>query len=170
MAIDRKDELLFSIRKIIRAVDLHSKVLLKEHGLTGPQLMILTEIGKSNELNVTEIARHVSLSQATVTTILDRLEHQGFIVRKRGQTDKRKVYIEASEKTRAIVDSRPSLLQVDFVDRFNRLQQWEQSLILSSFQRVAAMMDAETLETDSPMHESPAIPAIAPRRDLDSGR
>ena len=151
MAIDRKHELLFNIRKIIRAVDLHSKVLLKKYGLTGPQLMILTEIGNSNELNVTEIAKHVSLSQATVTTILDRLEHQGFIVRKRGLTDKRKVYIEASEKTRAIVDSRPSLLQVDFVDRFNRLQQWEQSLILSSFQRVAAMMDGETLGTDSPV-------------------
>jgi len=145
MENDRSNELLSSIRKIIRAVDLHSKVLFKKFGLTGPQLMILYKIGKSNELSVTQIARQISLSQATVTTILDRLEQQGFINRIRGQSDKRKVYIEASEKTQAILDSKPSLLQADFVDRFSRLEEWEQSLLLSSLQRIAAMMDAQHL-------------------------
>jgi DNA-binding MarR family transcriptional regulator len=149
MAVDRSDELLASIRKIIRAVDLHSKVLLKRYGLTGPQLMILHEIGKSNELIVTEIAKQISLSQATVTTILDRLEQQGFIVRKRGQSDKRKVYIEASDKTRAILANKPSLLQSGFIDRFNRLKDWEQNLLLSSLQKIAAMMEAEGLEVES---------------------
>jgi DNA-binding MarR family transcriptional regulator len=149
MATDRSDELLASIRKIIRAVDLHSKVLLKKYGLTGPQLMILNEIGKSSELMVTEIAKQISLSQATVTTILDRLEHQGFIMRKRGQSDKRKVYIEASEKTKEILASKPSLLQADFIDRFTRLKDWEQTLLLSSLQRVASMMEAEELESVS---------------------
>jgi DNA-binding MarR family transcriptional regulator len=149
MGVDRSDELLASIRKIIRAVDLHSKVLLKKHGLTGPQLLVLHEIGKSNELIVTEIAKQISLSQATVTTILDRLEQQGFIVRKRGQSDKRKVYIEASEKTKDILASRPSLLQADFIDRFDRLKDWEQTLLLSSLQRIASMMESEGLEVES---------------------
>jgi DNA-binding MarR family transcriptional regulator len=149
MGVDRTDELLTSIRKIIRAVDLHSKVLLKKYGLTGPQLMILHEIGNSNELIVTEIAKHISLSQATVTTILDRLEQQGFINRKRGQSDKRKVYIEASDKTQAILASKPSLLQADFIDRFNRLEDWEQTLLLSSLQRIASMMEVEKLTVES---------------------
>jgi DNA-binding MarR family transcriptional regulator len=111
--------------------------------------MILHEIGKSNELIVTEIAKQISLSQATVTTILDRLEQQGFIVRKRGQSDKRKVYIEASDKTRAILENKPSLLQADFIHRFNRLKDWEQNLLLSSLQKIAAMMEAEELEEES---------------------
>jgi len=148
MKTDKSDELLRSIRKIIRAVDLHSKVLLKKYGLTGPQLMILNEIGKSSELSVTEIAKHISLSQATVTTILDRLEQQGFIVRKRGQSDKRKVYIEASEKTKDILASKPSLLQSGFIDRFNRLEDWEQTLLLSSLQRTASLMDSGQLEPE----------------------
>jgi len=155
MGTDRSDELLSSIRKIIRSIDLHSKVLLKKYGLTGPQLMILSEIGKSKDLSVSEIAKHISLSQATVTTILDRLEHQGFIVRKRGQSDKRKVYIEASEKTQAILDSKPSLLQVDFVNRFNRLKDWEQSFLLSSLQRIASMMGAEELDVEPLLSNEP---------------
>ncbi len=146
MRTERSDELLANIRRIIRAVDLHSKVLLKKYGLTGPQLMILKEIGKSNQLSVSEIAKHISLSQATVTNILSRLEQQGFVTRIKGQSDKRKVYIEASEKTRKILDSKPSLLQTEFVNRFNRLKDWEQSLLLSSLQRIASMMDAEDLD------------------------
>jgi DNA-binding MarR family transcriptional regulator len=148
METDRSAELLTSIRKIIRAVDLHSKVLLKKYGLTGPQLMILNEIGKSNELIVTEIAKHISLSQATVTTILDRLELQGFIVRKRGQSDKRKVYIKASQKTKDILASKPNLLQADFIARFAHLKDWEQTLLLSSLQRIASMMDSGQLEAE----------------------
>ena len=155
MGTDRSDEIVSSIRKIIRAVDVHSKVLLKKYGLTGPQLMILTEIGKASELSVTEIAKHISLSQATVTTILDRLEQQGFILRKRGQGDKRKVYIEASEKTQRILESKPSLLQVDFVNRFNRLKDWEQSLLLSSLQRIASMMEVEKLGAESLLSGEP---------------
>jgi len=148
MGADKSDELLASIRKIIRAQDLHSKVLLKKYGLTGPQLMILNEIGKSNELIVTEIAKKISLSQATVTTILDRLEQQGFIARKRGQSDKRKVYIEASEKTKKILASRPNLLQAGFIERFARLKDWEQTLLLSSLQRIASMMQADEMAVE----------------------
>ena len=145
MGTNRSDELLASIRKIIRAQDLHSKVLLKKYGLTGPQLMILHEIDKSNELIVTEIAKKISLSQATVTTILDRLEQQGFIARKRGLSDKRKVYIEASDKTKEILAGRPNLLQADFIERFARLKDWEQTLLLSSLQRIASMMEADEM-------------------------
>jgi DNA-binding MarR family transcriptional regulator len=149
MGTDKSDELLTSIRKIIRAVDLHSKVLSKKYGLTGPQLMVLSQIGKSNELIATEIAKQISLSQATVTTILDRLEQQGFITRKRGQIDKRKVYIEASQQSKDILASKPSLLQADFITCFNRLKDWEQSLLLSSLQRIASMMDSGQMENES---------------------
>ena len=149
MGTDKSDELLLSIRKIIRAVDLHSKVLLKKYGLTGPQLIVLNEIGKSSYLSVTEIAKHISLSQATVTIILDRLEQQSFIIRKRSQSDKRKVHIEVSEKARRTLSSKPSLLQVDFVNRFNRLKDWEQYLLLSSIQRVASMMEVTELDDES---------------------
>jgi hypothetical protein len=34
------EQILISLRRIIRAVDLHSRLLLQQHGLTGPQLAI----------------------------------------------------------------------------------------------------------------------------------
>ena len=153
--MDKSDELLSSIRRIIRAIDVHSKNLLKNYGMTGPQLLILKRIDESEFLSVSEIAKNVSLSQATVTNILARLEHQGYIIRHRGEADKRKVYIETSEKARRILESKPSLLQTVFVDRFNRLKDWEQSLLLSSLQRIASLMDADDLEAEPHLFREP---------------
>ena len=136
------DELISSIRRIIRAVDVHSRDLHKTYGMTGPQLTILKAIHESGNLNVSEIASNISLSQATVTNILMRLEQQGYLTRRRSGSDRRKVYIEVSEKARALLESTPSLLQKGFLERFNRLEDWEQTLLLSSLQRIAAMMDA----------------------------
>ena len=142
MTPDRCDELVTSIRRIIRAVDVHSKDLHKNYGMTGPQLTILKAINESPELSVSEIAASISLSQATVTNILSRLEQQGFLTRRKSISDKRKVYIEPSEKTQRMLEATPSLLQKDFLDKFSRLKDWEQTLLLSSLQRIAAMMDA----------------------------
>lgn len=151
MSIGKSDEIISEIRKIIRAVDIHSKSLSKTYGLTGPQLMILTDIGKHGDVTVTELARQVSLSQATVTSILGRLEQRNLVTRERGQTDKRKVYLKITEHGNNILASNPSLLQVDFVRRFNRLEDWEQSLLISSLQRIALMMGA---------HEEAIIPLL----------
>jgi DNA-binding MarR family transcriptional regulator len=146
MTTEKSDELLSSIRRIIRAVDVHSKNLLKQYGITGPQLIILKEIGRSQLISVSDLARKVSLSQATVTNILVRLEQQGYLQRRKGEGDKRKVYMDISDKTRRIIESNPSLLQLTFVKKFQNLADWEQSLLLSSLQRIASMMDAQDLD------------------------
>ena len=44
------DDVLIAIRRIIQSVDLHSKHLVKQFGLTGPQLIVLREISQSGEI------------------------------------------------------------------------------------------------------------------------
>lgn len=135
------DKLVSSIRRIIRAVDIHSRDLLKRYGLTGPQLTILRAINESPDLSVSKLATTVSLSQATVTNILSRLEHAGYLTRSRGSSDKRKVYLAVTEKSRRILEGTPKLLRKDFLEKFFALKDWEQTLLLSSLQRIATMMD-----------------------------
>lgn len=143
---DSSNHVLKVLRKIIRAVDVQSKQLVKEYGLTGPQILILKELHTEKNVTVGEIAANVDLSQPTVTNILDRLENRGFISRSRSNVDKRRVNIKIEEKGLRILDMNPSLLQEHFVRRFKKLPDWEQSAILSSLQRVAAMMDAADIE------------------------
>jgi DNA-binding MarR family transcriptional regulator len=140
------DQVLIALRQIIRAIDLHSKKLERESGLTGPQLLVMQIIFEEGPLTSGGLARSVSLSQATVTTILDRLEKKGYLTRERDTEDKRKVWVQLSGEGKKVLQHAPTLLQESFVSSFAQLKDWEQSLILSSLQRVASMMQASELE------------------------
>ena len=71
--LNKSDEVLKTLRRIIRVIDLHSKKLVQKYGLTGPQMLVLKELLSLNELPVSVLAKNVSLSHATVTSMLDRL-------------------------------------------------------------------------------------------------
>jgi DNA-binding MarR family transcriptional regulator len=140
--LDLSDSVVSTLRQIVRAIDLQSKKLTKKYGLTGPQLIILKEIYKSPEAPISEIAKNVSLSQATVTSILDRLCQQEFAKRKRSVEDKRKVTIGLTGKAIEVLNKNPQLLQDEFAEEFEKLALWEKNMLLSSLQRLAEMMDA----------------------------
>ncbi|MES9830988.1 MAG: MarR family transcriptional regulator [Candidatus Thiodiazotropha sp. LLP2] len=140
------DQVLIALRQIIRAIDLHSKKLERESGLTGPQLLIMQIIHEEGPVTSSVLARSVSLSQATVTTILDRLEKKAYLTRERDNKDKRKVWISLSDAGRQVLRNAPTLLQEHFINSFEEMKEWEQSLLLSSLQRIASMMQASDLE------------------------
>lgn len=140
------DQVLVALRRVIRATDLHSKRLSKHAGLTGPQLLIMRTIRDLGEVTIGTIAEQVSLSQATVTTILDRLEHRDLVYRVRSTRDKRKVHAHLTEKGEDILARAPNPLQEDFIEKYQSLEEWEQTMILSSLQRVANMMNADDID------------------------
>lgn len=147
-----EQELLIALRRIIRAIDLHSKKLNRESGLTGPQLIILQTIQSLPEVTPKRLAQEVTLSQGTVTVILDRLTARGLVERVRSETDRRSYHLTLSEEGAEVLRLAPALLQNEFIDRFSQLEQWEQTQILSSVQRVAVMMDAVDIDA-APMLE-----------------
>ena len=143
--LNDSDTVVSTLRQIIRAIDLQSKKLTKRYGITGPQLIVLKEIHKGSDRPISVIAREVSLSQATVTSILDRLEQQGFAQRHRSSQDKRKVNILLTEKSQKILNTNPSLFQDEFTDEFEKLAEWEKHMILSSLKRLVTMLNAEKI-------------------------
>ena len=146
-------EVIVALRRIIRAIELHSHRLAKQFGLTGPQLLVLSEVAAGNALTAGEAARKVHLSQATVTIIVDRLVEQGFLVRSGDEADRRRVYLAVTEKARSLLGAHPSFLQDRFVERFERLEEPEKEKLLSSLRQVAEMMDAD---------EAPVLPDRLP--------
>lgn len=137
---------LVSLRRIIRAVDCHSRALAQKHGLTGPQLVVLGELASAGETRVGELARKISLSHATVSGVLDRLEKRGLVRRTRGGSDRRSVTVALTEAGRAAHGKAPPLLQEDFLAKFGKLNEGEQTQILSALQLVASMMAADKLD------------------------
>ncbi|MCR9258834.1 MAG: MarR family transcriptional regulator [Pseudomonadaceae bacterium] len=140
------DQVLVALRKIIRATDLHSRKLGKETGLTTPQLVVMRAVEQQERPVATEIAHSVSLSQATVTNILNRLESHGLIQRSRSARDKRRININLTTQGKNLLEAAPQPLQEDFIERFGALELWERHQLLASLERLASMMDAEHLD------------------------
>lgn len=158
--MEKYEELLVSIRRVIRAIDLHSKQLNKTTGLTGPQLLIMQELGRFEGVMASQVAKNINLSAATVTTILDRLESKDLIERVRSSEDKRRVSLFLTEEGKNKLIDAPPPLQDHFIRQFCDINEWEQSQLLSSMQRIAVMMDAEDLDAAPVLEIAPLHTAI----------
>lgn len=151
-------DVLISLRRIIRATDLQSKRMVKSCGLTIPQVMVLRAIYSLGDVTVKRISDDVSLSQATVTTILNRLEDKKFVERVRSTLDKRVVNARLTVSGQEVLASAPPLLHEKFIKRFEALEEWEKTQVLSSLQRVATMMDAESIDAAPMLDIDPPAP------------
>lgn len=141
-----EDQIVAAIRRIMRAVDLHSRHLVEKHGLTGPQLAALHEANRMGKVSTGALARAVHLSQPTLTGILDRLERRGLIERSRDSKDRRTVNVALNSAGQRVLFNAPSLLQDRFRRELSKLEQWEQTQMLATLQRIATMMDADIIE------------------------
>jgi DNA-binding MarR family transcriptional regulator len=140
------EQVLIAIRRIIRAIDIQSRLLLERYGLTGPQLVVLRALAERAEVSVGELARHIHLSQATTTGVLDRLEKRGLVTRQRSALDRRRMLVRATPQAEQLLQQKPTFLQEQFLRKFDKLHDWEQMQILSSLQRMVAMMEAESID------------------------
>ena len=144
--MEKYDELFISIRKIIRAIDLRSKKLSKEAGITGPQLLILQELQRIDGITAKDVSTNIHLSQATVTSILDRLEAKLFIQRVRSDSDRRRVALYLTDDGKQALLNAPQPIEDSFVEKFSALKDWEQYQLISSVEHIADMMGASEID------------------------
>ena len=144
--MEKHEEVLVALRRVMRAVDIHSRRLERELGLSGPQLVVLSTLDTLGEVPMGRLARAIHISQATATSLVDRLQSKGLAARTRSAEDGRRVLVRLTPAGRRLLSRAPPPLQEDFVQRFRELADWEQNQILSSLQRLAQMMDAEGLD------------------------
>ncbi|MEN8159906.1 MAG: MarR family winged helix-turn-helix transcriptional regulator [Myxococcota bacterium] len=156
-----EDEIVSSLRRIVRAIDLQSRRMVDQCGLTGPQIVVLREARRLSGSSVSALARAVSLGQPTVSGILDRLEAQGLVRRDRSTQDRRANVVTVTPKGARVLRQAPSLLQDRFRSELSRLEEWERTQILALLQRLASMMDAESIDA-APMLETGTLTRSAP--------
>ncbi len=156
---DLSEEILATLRQISRAMSIYSKSLEKHYGLTSPQLIILQELSHDDYIAIGEIARKISLSQATVTDIIDRLITKGLVTRTKNNLDRRQVLIKITPDGKSIISKKPTLLQKEFLAKFAQLKRWEKHLLLSSVEKIASMMETKDYLKnsikDSSIHSKP---------------
>jgi DNA-binding MarR family transcriptional regulator len=143
---DRSNTALVALRRILRVTELNSRKLAHESELTTSQLLVLQHVSQQGSALPSAVAKSVALKQATVTVVVNKLEDAGLVTRRRDTDDRRRVWIELTDAGVAALESSPDLLQHRFVQGFENLEDWEQSMIIAALERVSALLDAEQVD------------------------
>ena len=149
-----------ALRQIIRAVDLHSRQLLRQHKITGPQLIILLTVEKYELVTVSALAGHIHLSPSTVIGILDRLETKGFIRRERDPRDRRLVQVSLTEQGKVLASNAPSPLQDTLSEAMGKLPETELLLIAESLERIVGLMQMQHVDAAPILETGPINPVL----------
>jgi DNA-binding MarR family transcriptional regulator len=140
--------ILFSLRRIIRAVDIHSRMLVQGYQITGPQLACLIVVVEKESTTATEIAKKISLSTSTIIGILDRLEGKGLLRRERDKKDRRVIHIFATDSGRKMIANMPYPLQQPLSKALQCMSNKELESIAVSLERLVHLMDVESVSAD----------------------
>lgn len=138
--------ILHSLRKIIRAVDLHSRKLKSDYDITAPQLVCLLTVKEYAPISMAQLAKEVHLSPSTLVGIVDRLEKKNWIKRKRGVKDRRQMYLYTTQEGDEFYEKAPSPLQGNLAGALAELSELEQATISLSLEQIVKMMDAEEID------------------------
>jgi DNA-binding MarR family transcriptional regulator len=165
-------QILRSIRRIIRAVDVHSKKLKARYDLTTPQLICLISVADNGPMTATKIAQDVFLNASTVVGILDRLEKRDLVSRTRDGSDRRVVNVSITAAGRDLVQQAPLPLQDGLAAALADLSRLEQATISLSLKRIVDLMEAGHIEAapilETDLTSPPQTSALSPGRE--SGR
>ena len=146
MTENRSQHALIVLRQILRATENRARALSRQSGLTASQLLLLQTLEDEGECTATTIATRMGITQATTTSLVQKLESKGLVARKRGDTDRRKVWLTLSESGKQKLADAPDSLQELFSQRFEKLEDWEQMMLMANLERVASMLDAEEID------------------------
>lgn len=131
-----------ALRRLQQQAEVHAKRLARYGGLTPVQLMIL-QVLDGQQLTASALSRRVSLTAATLSGQLDRLEERGLLQRSRDDRDRRRQWLLLSDQGRALLQAAPALLPPEFSARFAALPEWERHSLTAALLRAAELCNGE---------------------------
>jgi DNA-binding MarR family transcriptional regulator len=104
------------------------------HEINPAQGRILFVLWENDGISIQQLAQKTQLGKSTLTSMLDRLEADGFITRSPSKNDRREILINRTEKDKAFQDSYLQISQ-EMIDLFyqgftdHQVDEFEKSLI-----------------------------------------
>jgi DNA-binding MarR family transcriptional regulator len=157
-------EILTGLRKIIRSVNLESKRIEKQFGISIPQLLCLNFLHNQAGFQASQkqIKDFLSLNASTVTGIINRLEKKGLVAKLPKREDRRVSYITITAKGADLIQNTPELLHERLTQKLKSLSSEHLEELRHAFQVIADFLDVEKIDA------SPILTAEVSIKDADN--
>lgn len=141
-------DIIVNIRKIVRSLNLESKSIQKEFGLSITQLMCLSHVQNRPNYQSThkELMDLLSLNSSTVTGIINRLEKRGYLVRMRKSGDKRLTFITMTASGIKLLEETPNILHDRLAKKISKLSTEDKVVVSKGLDIIISAMQIKKLD------------------------
>jgi DNA-binding MarR family transcriptional regulator len=141
-------EILVKIRKIIRSINLESKKIQKEYGVSIPQILCLNYLHESPNFQSSqnEIRKFLNLNSSTVSGIINRLEKKGMLARLPKSGDKRVVNIALTSSGDRLLSKIPALLHEQLSNKLYNLSEEKLKRLEESLNMLVDMLEIQEMK------------------------
>ncbi|HEX3070177.1 MAG TPA: MarR family winged helix-turn-helix transcriptional regulator [Thermoanaerobaculia bacterium] len=113
--------ILDAIRRLVRHLRLADRAAQSELGISGAQLFVLAELGKTPALSLNDVAALTRTDQSSVSVVVSRLVEAGLVTRERDTRDARRLVLNLSPSGRAVLDRAPAVPQEQILSATDQL-------------------------------------------------
>jgi DNA-binding MarR family transcriptional regulator len=162
--------ILDSIRRLVRMLRVSDRQAQAELGVSGAQLFVLTELGRTPSLSLNDLAARTLTDQSSVSVVVTRLVDAGFVTRDRDMRDARRLVLNLTRSGRVLLQKAPPVAQERLLAVFDRLSDDERKRFADTFQEIVENIGVDEgpapmlFEDDSSARQQHQLKAV-PEKD-----
>jgi DNA-binding MarR family transcriptional regulator len=141
-------EILIKLRRIVRSVNLESKRVDKELGVSIPQLLCLQFLAEQDKFraNASKLKGFLNLNASTITGIISRLEKKNLVVKLPKSIDKRITLISLTAKGKELLQNAPITFQQKLSEKLQALPPEKLKTIIEGIDLLAELMEVDEID------------------------
>jgi DNA-binding MarR family transcriptional regulator len=162
--------ILDSIRRLVRMLRVSDRQAQVELGVSGAQLFVLCELGRTPSLSLNDLAARTLTDQSSVSVVVTRLVDAGLITRDRDLRDARRLVLNLTRSGRALLQKAPPVAQERLLKVFERLAGEERKQFADTFEKIVEQIGGDEgpapmlFEDDASSRRQPPLKAV-PKKD-----
>jgi DNA-binding MarR family transcriptional regulator len=151
-------DLVWSIRRLIRAVYLDSQKISKRYGLTEPQSAVVRNLYNNGPMSSADLSRNLFVTPSNITGIIDRLEKKQFVERIKKEGDRRVALITLTQAGQELSKTLPDPIMEKFIAELADLEPEHVQLLAMAMNQILNLIDTEEVEGEPLELSSEPVP------------
>lgn len=130
------NDILMSYLRVTQHMSQHFRSHFGRLNLTFPQALVLTVLGEDGPMPISALAERTGSANSTVSGIVDRLEKLELARRERSESDRRVIYVTATEKYQELQQKAKTDVSGYFATVLNTMEPQEREMILTALEKL----------------------------------
>src|SRR5689334_23851070 len=135
--------ILDAIRRLVRHLRLADRAAQSELGISGAQLFVLAELGKTAALSLNDLAARTRTDQSSVSVVVSRLVDAGLVTRERDARDARRLVLNLTKSGSGVVRKSSPAAQGRLLDIVDSMSAADRKRFADLFEHLVGEMGAD---------------------------